>query len=101
MRRYGRFSPQHVIDRRVAEKDARVNREMAARQKTPLDLFILEASRLKCSVSELMQRYEPDQKEGERAWELHKSLGSNPHARGCLAWAAWEMGFRAAEVSQK
>lgn len=43
MRRYGRFVPQSTIMRRMDQKDARVARETAARQKAL-------ASRSVCSV---------------------------------------------------
>lgn len=93
-----RFVPQSTITRRMNQRDERINRELAARQRTPMEIMASAAMQQDVSVNLLMQDYCVPHENGEMAYERGDPRSGNPHSVGTMPWAAWEMGYRAAEA---
>jgi hypothetical protein len=97
-----RFVPQSTINRRMNQRDERINRELEARQQTPTEVFAQASMQQSVSVNILLKEHQAQHDEG--AWTFDKwgrRSPGNPYALKSLKWAAWEMGFRAAEARDK
>lgn len=74
---------------------------MITRERTPMEIMASAAMQQDVSVNLLMQDYCVPHENGEMAYDRGDPRSCNPHKVSTLQWAAWEMGYRAAEARDK